>query len=150
MNPGGTPGGKGEFLGGIGLVLAGLALYLFFDSVQMTAGGAGFVSGLMGAGQGGWWDTGSRGIIFVPFLLAIIALFYNSDYWWAWVLLWVGLGIIVIEILSRLRFVFNMKTSYFMILLVLFGAGVGLIVRSFRNAETPSDEKPKKQEPPRS
>lgn len=39
---GGTEGGVGQFF--IGLVLAGLAIYLFFDSVRVTTG-VGLVSG---------------------------------------------------------------------------------------------------------
>ena len=45
MKPGGTEGGQAAFKAGVGLLLAGLALYLFFDSVYVTTGGGGWISG---------------------------------------------------------------------------------------------------------
>jgi uncharacterized protein len=131
MKPGGTEGGTPEFIGGAGMVLAGLALYFLFDSVHVGTGGAGlFTHHVMGGSYGGV----SMGVIFVPFLLGVIMLFYNGASRLGNWLLWLGLAIIVIEILSRVRFVFDMKTSHLLLILGLFGAGVGLMLRAFRQA----------------
>ena len=73
---GGTEGGLGKFA--IGFSLSALATYLFFDSVRVTTGGHGLISGLFGYGCGGYWETTSMGIIFVPFFLGVIALFYDA------------------------------------------------------------------------
>ncbi len=134
MKPGGTEGGQAAFKAGVGLLLAGLALYLFFDSVYVTSGGGGWISGWMGGmgGIGGMMQTSSHGLIFVPLLLGVVALFYDATKSWAWGLLWVGLAIVVVEIMSRLEFRFSMKTSHLMLLLVMLGAGIGLVLRSFR------------------
>jgi hypothetical protein len=126
--PGGTEGGLSKFV--IGAVLAGLAIYFFLDSV-IVANNNGWISGYMG-----WWGTTtSTGILFVPFVLGVIALFYDARKWWAWWLLYLGFGIIVVEILSRVRFMLQMKATHFLLLLVMFGAGVGLILRSLRDEE---------------
>ena len=131
---GGTEGGVGQFL--IGLVLAGLAIYLFFDSVRVATG-AGFISdsihGMMGR-RGGIGETTSMGIIFVPFLIAIIALFYDAKKKWGWWLLYFGVAVIAVEILSRIRFFMNTKLTHLLGMMVLFAAGVGLILRSLRDA----------------
>ena len=127
MKPGGTEGGSAEFIGGIGMILAGLALYLFFDSVHVGTHGL----GLMGMMMGG--STTSMGIIFVPFVIGVILLFADAANKLGSWLLWGGLSLIVVEILSRIRFEFNMKTSHLLLILALFGAGVGLILRAFRN-----------------
>ena len=84
----------------------------------------------MGMMMGG--GTTSMGIIFVPFVIGVALMFYNAESKLGLWLLWGGLGVIVVEILSRIRFHFDMKTSHLLLILGLFGAGVGLILRAFR------------------
>ena len=133
MKPGGTEGGEAAFFAGLGMVLTALGLYLLFDSVQVTSGGSGLMSRMIGGGGGfGVWETTSRGIIFAPLMLAVVLLFYNAKWKFAWGLLWVGFAIIVVEILSRLQFVFSMKTSHLILTLATTAAGIGLILRGLR------------------
>ncbi len=62
---GGTEGGIGMFFAG--LALAGGALWFFFDSVLVTSGGVGWITGqlsaLRGQGTGAWqtapWESSS-------------------------------------------------------------------------------------------
>ena len=123
----------------LGLVLAGASLYFLFDSVQVTTRGGGWISGGIrgmrggGGGGGGMGQTTSMGIVFMPFLIGLIALFYDASKKWAWAVTWIGLAIIVIEILSRIRFLMQMKTSHLMIMFVTFAAGAGLILQSYRD-----------------
>ena len=128
--PGGTPGGLQKF--GLGLVLCAVSLYFFFDSVHVVSRGAGWISGWMGRGGGGGTTT-SMGIVFLPFFVGVVALFYDAKKRWAWVVTWIGLAILIIEMLSRLRFLMDMKTSHLMIMLVTFAAGAGMMLRSYRD-----------------
>jgi len=128
---GGTPGGLTQF--GIGLLLSALATYLFFDSVRVTTMGMGLLSGMMRhRGGGGLWETTSMGILFVPFFIGVIALFYDAKMNWAWWLTGLGLAVLAIEIFSRIRFVMSMKTTHLLGMIVLFAAGAGLMLRSYR------------------
>ena len=128
---GGTPGGVGMYLAGFAMAIG--ALWFFFDSVQVHGANFGVLSGWI-HGRGGWGgDTTSMGILFVPFLISVIALFYDSKQNWAWLLFWIGLAIVAIEILSRLRFNFQMKSSLLLLMIGLFGAGVGLMLRSYKS-----------------
>jgi hypothetical protein len=125
---GGTNGGTGKFL--TGFLLAGLATWFFLDSVLVTAG-TGWLSGAM---PFGWWGTTtSTGFLFLPFAIGVIALFYDARKTWAWGLMYLGLAIIVIEILSRVRFMMQMKTSHLLLLITVFAAGVGLMLQSLRD-----------------
>lgn len=143
---GGTEGGVGKFL--TGFLLAGLATWFFLDSVLVTSG-AGWISGTM---PFGWWGTTtSTGLLFLPFTIGVIALFYDARKSWAWGLTYLGLAIIVIEILSRVRFMMQMKTSHLLLLITVFAAGVGLMLQSLRdensakeptNAKTPTKDDP--------
>jgi hypothetical protein len=128
---GGTEGGIGIFF--LGLALTALGGYLFFDSVRVTSG-AGLFTGMLGGRGGGhgWWETTSMGIIFVPFLIGVVALFYDARRKWAWWLLYLGLAVIAVEVLSRVRFYMNTKLTHLLGMMLLFGAGIGLILRSFR------------------
>ncbi|QDU94557.1 hypothetical protein [Lignipirellula cremea] len=138
---GGTEGGLLMF--GVGLGLSALAVYLFFDSVRVTTGFGVVGRMLKAAGRGGgWMETTSTGLLFVPFLLATIALFYDASKRWAWWLLYLSLGLLAVEVLSRVRFVMDAKLTHLLLLFVLFGAGVGLMLRSYRDQQNTPDEPP--------
>lgn len=131
---GGTEGGIGLF--SIGFVLSAVSLYFFFDSVQVTTQGFGVLTSMIHRGMGdGAFGTASMGLVFLPFFLGVLALFYDSQPAWAWYLMWAGLGVLVIEILSKLTFFFNLRVSHLIILLGLFGAGAGMMLRSYRNID---------------
>lgn len=130
--------GSGDTEGGVGLffcgfVLSAASLYFFFDSVRVTAGGHGLITGAIHAPfRGGTFETSSMGLIFVPFFLGVMALFYDSKPKWAWALMYSGLGILVIEMLSRVRFAMSLKSSHLLILMALFAAGAGMMIRSYK------------------
>ncbi|MDA7931460.1 hypothetical protein N9B42_00680 [Akkermansiaceae bacterium] len=76
IKPGGSEGGERAFVAGLGLILFGLGLYLFLDSVRVTSAPYGWISGRMGGGRG-MVETTSMGIVFVPFLAGITILFFR-------------------------------------------------------------------------
>ena len=115
------------FLGGIALMIAGL--WFFLDSVQVSAGQYGALTGWMGRGREGM-ETTSMGIIFVPFLIGVGVLFYDVSKRWAWWLSGLGMAMIVIEMLSRIRFVMNIKTSTLLVMFCLIAAGAGMVARA--------------------
>lgn len=133
LKPGGTEGGDTLFLTGGGLSLCGLGLYLFLDSVRVVSGDFGAISGLMHR-RGGMGETTSMGIIFIPFLIGAAILFYDAAKKWAWWLSGFGLAIIVIEILSRIRFVLNMKTTHLLLIFLMIAAGAGCLARAYRTS----------------
>lgn len=128
---GGSEGGLGMFFVGLGLSV--VSLYLFFDSVRVVAGRGGWVSGMLHGGRGGLMETTSMGIIFVPFFLGVFALFTNAKQRWAWWLTGIGIAIIGVEILSRIRFFMDGKLTHLMLMFVLLAAGCGLMFRSYRD-----------------
>jgi hypothetical protein len=131
---GGTEGGVSMFW--IGFILSCLGAYLFFDSVRIATGNAGWISGRLRNSVG----TASAGIIFVPFFIGVIALFYDATMKWAWWLMGLGLAVIAIEIISRIQFLMNVKTTHFLGMVVLFCAGIGLMLRSYKSALPIDDE----------
>lgn len=132
---GGTEGGLGMFAFGFALAIG--ALYFFFDSVTVSTESWGVFTGLArrGANPDGMWSTTSMGLLFVPFFLGVIALFYNAQLRWAWWLMWIGVGILVVEILSRIRFLMATKMTHLLGMIVMFAAGVGIMLRSYREVE---------------
>jgi len=134
---GGTEGGTGMF--GLGVVMALAAVYIFFDSIRVSTGHAGVVSGLIGGGsQGRLIETTSMGIVFVPFFAGVFSLFVNSRQKWAWVLTYAGIAILAIEVLSRVRFVIDTKLTHFLVVIVLFAAGCAFMFRSYRETSKKS------------
>ena len=87
--------------------------------------------GINGMSNGQMGDTVSSGLLFVPFFLGVLSLFVNSGRGWAWKLTYGGVALIVIETLSRVRFLFQTRASNLMLMLVLFAAGAGLMIRSY-------------------
>ncbi len=131
---GGSEGGLVLF--GVGFLLSTAALYFFFDSVVAhTEHGliSGWLRGRGGrGGQGGGYTT-SMGILFVPFLIGTIALFYDASKKWAWWLMGLGVAIIAVEILSHIRFHLQMKVVHLLGIFVMFAAGLGMMLRSYRD-----------------
>lgn len=141
LEPGGRPGGEMTFI--IGLLMTAVGLWLFFDSVRIVAGHRGFFSGMMGRGRG-LGQTTSMGIVLVPLFAGVVALFFNSKMRWAWVLTWLGLFILIVEIISQFRPYFNVKGSHAILLLVMIAGGCGMMLRGYvldRNKQEPIDRK---------
>lgn len=139
MKPGGSDGGERAFLAGAGFVLFSLGLYLFLDSVRVISAPYGLISSRM-LGGGGLGETTSMGVIFVPFLAGVMILFYDAQKSWAWWLSGLGLAVICVEILSRVRFALNMKTTSLLLVLGMVAAGAGLLTRSYMVGSGRSDE----------
>ena len=120
------------FFGGLLLAVGGV--YFFFDSVRVTTGHAGALSGAMGGGRGHGhlMDTTSMGILFVPFFVGVFSLFVDARRRWAWYLTYIGLIVLGIEILSRIRFIIDTKLTTLLGMFVMFAAGCALMFRSYR------------------
>jgi len=126
MKPGGQEGGEGYFLGGVALIIAGL--YFFMDSVYVTTGQYGALSGMIGKGRKGM-ETTSMGVIFLPFLIGVGVLFYDSTKKLGWWLAGLGLMMLVVEMVSRIHFRMEIKSSTFLLMFGLIAAGAGLTTR---------------------
>ena len=117
---GGTPGGVGEFLLGLGMAVAGA--YLLASSVTVSSGS--------------WhvWGYNAFGLSLVPLIFGIGLLFYNGRSKVGWLLLFAGVIIIFAGIIMNLHIYFQ-PTSLFgtIVMLVLLAGGVGLLARSLRS-----------------
>jgi uncharacterized protein len=122
---GGTPGGLGSFLIGLGMVVAGG--YLLLNQVTVT-------SSL-------WqlWGYNSFGLSLLPLLLGIAVLFFNGRSVVGWLLTGAGVVIILLGILVNLR-IFFQPTSLFntLVMLGLLAGGLGLVARSLKAHGAPA------------
>jgi uncharacterized protein len=122
VGAGGTPGGVGQFF--LGILLAGIGVYLILNQVQVTTS---------------WWHVwgfNSFGLSLVPLLIGIGMLFYNGRSVAGWILTILGLGIIIAGILMNMDIYFKPTSLYnTLFMLALVAAGFGLIVRSFRSVK---------------
>jgi len=133
---GGTPGGTWLFF--TGLVLAAAGVWFFLSNVHVVTSPIGMVSGLFNRGVfGDGQPAMSTGIVFAPIFVGLVLLFYDARLKWGWALFYVGLAIIVIEILSRIQFLMNMRTSNLLLMLGMVAAGIGMMLRSFRDMSPP-------------
>lgn len=119
-NPGGTPGGLGEFL--IGLAMAAAGGYMLTNRVSVTTGFWHF------------WGYNAFGLTLVPFIFGVLLLFFNGRSKFGWLLLFVGVVLILAGILLNLQIYFE-HTSLFelIVMLVLLFGGLGLLARSLRS-----------------
>ncbi|MFL6336219.1 MAG: hypothetical protein ACJ754_23195 [Pyrinomonadaceae bacterium] len=116
---GGTSGGVGEFLLGLGMSVAGA--YLLTQRVTVTSGY--------------WtlWGYNAFGLSLLPLLFGIGLLFFNGRSVAGWLLTFAGVVIIFVGIISNLGVYFQ-PTSLFntLVMLVLLAGGIGLVARSLR------------------
>jgi uncharacterized protein len=120
---GGTPGGIGQFLVGLGMAIAGA--YLLTNQVTVTSN---------------FWRVGGYngfGLSLIPLVLGIGLLFFNGRSIVGWLLTFAGAIIIFVGILTNLDIYFR-QTSLFntILMLVLLAGGIGLVARSLRPTST--------------
>jgi hypothetical protein len=117
--PGGTPGGVGEFLIGLAMVIGGG--YLVLNQVVVV---------------GGFWNLfgySAFGLSLIPMLVGIGILFFNGKSMLGWLLTAGGALIILLGVLVNMNIFFR-PTSLFNTLLMLgaLAGGIGLVARSLR------------------
>jgi hypothetical protein len=116
---GGTSGGVGTFLVGLGMLVVGG--YLLLTRVTV--------------GSGTWllWGYNAFGVSLLPLLGGIGWLFYDGRSVGGWFLAAVGALIILAGILANLH-IFFAPTSLFdtLVMLGLLAGGLGMIARSLR------------------
>lgn len=117
--PGGTSGGLGEFLLGLGLVVGGG--YLVLNQVSV------------GGGTWNFFGYNAFGLSLIPLLIGIGLLFFNGKSLPGWFLTGAGTLIIVVGVIANLQIFFR-PTSLFntLLMLGLLAAGIGLVARSLR------------------
>jgi predicted membrane channel-forming protein YqfA (hemolysin III family) len=119
IGAGGTPGGIGEFVGG--LIMAGVGAYLFLNQVEVTTS------------WGRLWGFNAFGLSLVPMLVGIGILFFNGKSVAGWLLTILGFGIIIAGVLMNMDIYFRPTSLYNTIfMLALLSGGIGLIARSLR------------------
>ncbi|HEX8286174.1 MAG TPA: hypothetical protein VF588_22630 [Pyrinomonadaceae bacterium] len=116
---GGTSGGVGEFLLGLGMSVAGA--YLLTQRVTVSSGY--------------WtlWGYNAFGLSLLPLLFGVGLLFFNGKSVAGWLLTFAGVVIIFVGIIANLGVYFQ-PTSLFntLLMLVLLAGGIGLVARSLR------------------
>jgi hypothetical protein len=116
---GGTPGGIGTFLIGLGMTIAGG--FLFMNHVRV--------------GYSFWHFFGrnTQGLVLIPLIVGIGFLFFNRKSIIGWILAGAGALIIFLSVIVSLRFYFP-RTSLFnlIVMLVLLVGGIGLVLRSLK------------------
>lgn len=116
---GGTPGGVGQFLFGLGMVIGGG--YLFLSRVTVTSGS--------------WslWGYNAFGVSLIPLLLGIGLLFFDGRSVFGRLLTFGGVIIILAGVIANLQIYFSPTSlTNTLIMLGLLAAGIGLVARSLR------------------
>ena len=128
FEPGGTPGGAGEFL--IGLLMMAIGIYMVFDRVTVHTSF--------------WRFFGSAhtsfGVMLVPLLLGIGFLAFNGKSIVGWLLSAGGVALILVGILMNLDIYF--QPTSLMSTIIMFGliaGGLGLFAKSLRPHRSASE-----------
>ncbi len=127
---GGTQGGIGRFAIGFIMLVAGG--YLFLDNIQVRTH---FRIGGFGTSAFQNFDRFSTsGYVFIPFILGIGLIFYNSKNIAGWLLLAASAVILTFGVVTsiNLRLV-NMSAFELISILVLMIGGLGLFLSSLRS-----------------
>lgn len=118
---GGTPGGVGQFIFGLAMVIGGA--YLFLERVVVMSSP--------------WqpWGYNAFGLSLIPLLIGIGWLFFDGRSMIGWALTFGGVIIILVGIIANLHIYFSPTSlTNTMIMLGLLAAGLGLVARSLRSS----------------
>jgi hypothetical protein len=121
FQPGGTPGGGGEFL--LGLVMMGVGIYMVFSRVIVHTS---FWRYFGSAGT-------SFGVTLLPLLVGIGVLTVNGRSALGWLLSGAGILLILVGVLMNLDIYFQ-PTSLWMTIIMfgLIASGLGLFAKALR------------------
>jgi hypothetical protein len=116
---GGTPGGIGQFVLGVGMAIAGG--YLLLNQVTVTSGFWSF------------WGGQTFGLTLLPLIFGVGLLFFNGSSTPGWLLVFAGTIIIFAGIIANLHIYFRAATLFeTLVMLFLLAAGIGLVARALR------------------
>lgn len=121
---GGSEGGISQFF--MGCVMLVGSIWMLLDSTWVRVGHHGYL---------GRYYGGSMLITLAPLCLGIFMLFMNSKNKIGWIVSILGLGIVILEIISSLRFQMHMKSWQLILLLIGGIGGTALIIKSFRSSK---------------
>jgi hypothetical protein len=121
FQPGGTPGGAGEFLLGLAMMAAGI--YLVFDHVTVHTSFWHFFGS----------TRSSFGATLIPLLVGIGVLSFNGKSVLGWLLAAGGVLLIVLGVLMNLDVYFQPTSLWVTIMMFgLIAAGLGLFAKGLR------------------
>lgn len=127
---GGTSGGVKSFF--TGLALMAIGFYMLLNKIVVTSSfGMGYSLYRFGA-SGGYSIT--SGMIFVPMIIGIIMIFYNSKNIWGWVLSLLSFAAMIFGVISSVQI--RMQTMPLLdaiIIFVLAFGGLGVFLRSLKS-----------------
>jgi hypothetical protein len=131
FQPGGTPGGAGEFL--TGLCMMAIGIYMVFDRVTVHTSFWRF----FGSAQA------SFGVTLVPLLVGVGALAFNGKSLLGWLLAAGGILFILAGVLMNLDIYFQPTSLWATIVMfALIAGGLGLFAKSLRPHRAPRAETP--------
>jgi hypothetical protein len=121
FEPGGTPGGAGEFLIGLGMLAVGI--YLVFDRVTVHTSFWRFFGSA----------RASFGLTLLPLLVGIGALSFNGKSVLGWLLCAGGVLMILLGVLMNLDIYFQPTSlGATIVMFGLIAAGLGLFAKALR------------------
>ena len=124
---GGTPGGTGQFVLGIGMVIAGG--YMLLNSIRIVHG-FGFGHGLYNFGGFGV----TSGMILLPFIIGVLIIFYDSSKWYGWLIAGGSVLALIVGAIASIRFSFTGMSAFdILVILVLLFGGIGLVLAAVRD-----------------
>ena len=123
---GGSEGGTGQFLMGVVMMIGGG--YLLLSRIVVSPNW-GFRSAVYSFGG----INVTTGMIFIPFLIGVGIMFYDSRKWYGWLLTLGSLIALIFGVLSNLNVHMQRMNAFdLIIILVLLVGGLGLLLRSLR------------------
>lgn len=133
---GGTSGGVGRFF--IGLIMMAVGGYLFLSKVMITTAnsmqGFGLGARLYSFG-GGYGVTG--GMIFIPFIIGVVMVFWNSKNIFGWLLSGGSLLAFIVGVIVNIRVTIVPMTAFdIIVLIILMAGGAGMFFSSLKNFES--------------
>lgn len=136
--PGGTKGGFKQFFAG--LAMMGVGFYMLLSKIMVSSS---FGMGYSLYKYQNFANTGmnmnlTTGTIFIPMIIGIMWIFYNSKSIWGWAITVISLVAMIFGVLTSLKISMQNMSSFDLItILILAFGGLGLFMRSLKNYEEP-------------
>lgn len=128
---GGTSGGVGRFLMGLGMMCGGF--YMLLQSITVSAS-FGMGMHIFGASMWGYHLTITSGMVMIPFILGVAMIFYNAKNFIGWMLAFGSTSALIYGVIASTHFSLRTMSAFeLMFILVSSFGGLGLFLSSLRS-----------------
>lgn len=136
----------------MGIALMFIGAYMLLSHIQLTGfQSMGFRSSLYSFSAGRYPLSVTTGTIFIPFILGVIWLFYDSSKLWGWLIAGISIVALILGVIMKMKLTMSSVSAFdASTMLVLMFGGFGMFLSAHKKTKNDKKESGDKAKNPKS